>query len=563
MRDRRIRTLSSTVALVCCLLAKQLFAQDQLSDRSTTGIYGTVISRVTHEPIGRALVYSGDNRYGVLTDSEGHFELALPSSERANMLMARKPGFLPTSSQLANGNASARELTISLTPEALIVGRVSLPSSDYPEGIQVQLYSRQVQQGRARWVPSARVRSRSNGEFRFADLAEGNYRVFTLERMDRDPLTFDPHGQMYGYPPAYFPSASDFGSAETIRLSAGQIFQANIALLKRSYYPVKVPVTNVPAGSAVNVLVSPQGHNGPGYSLGYNGGRQMIEGMLPDGNYSLEGTLFGSGNRVHSATGLVNISVNGGPVQGPGMVMVADAAIPIKINEEFTHPGSAPPDAVGFFPRRFHVANPNIELVLAEEIAERLAVPLLNPAGSDDDSLRMANVPPGRYWVNVTSARGYAASIICGGQNLQNQPLAVLAGGSMPPIEIAMRDDWAEIEGTVEGVSQPAVEKKEAGSLFGGKTSGSWNTAFSPHIYLVPLPDAAGEFREISASADGTFRTQIPPGTYRVLAFDREQPDLEYRNPEAMRAYESRGQIVNLGPGGKEHVRVQLVSASD
>jgi hypothetical protein len=34
-----------------------------------------------------------------------------------------------------------------------------------------------------------------------------------------------------------------------------------------------------------------------------------------------------------------------------------------------------------------------------------------------------------------------------------------------------------------------------------------------------------------------------------VLAFKRPNHDLEYPNPEAMRAYESEGALVRLGPG--------------
>jgi len=55
----------------------------------------------------------------------------------------------------------------------------------------------------------------------------------------------------------------------------------------------------------------------------------------------------------------------------------------------------------------------------------------------------------------------------------------------------------------------------------------------------------------------------MPPGTYRVLAFDRPQPDLEYRNPEAMKAYDAKGQLVRLIAGQKEHLHLQLVSPAE
>jgi hypothetical protein len=54
----------------------------------------------------------------------------------------------------------------------------------------------------------------------------------------------------------------------------------------------------------------------------------------------------------------------------------------------------------------------------------------------------------------------------------------------------------------------------------------------------------------------------LPPGSYRVLAFADYPPDFEYRNPEAMQAYESKGAVVRVSGGQKEHVQLKLVSAN-
>jgi hypothetical protein len=48
-----------------------------------------------------------------------------------------------------------------------------------------------------------------------------------------------------------------------------------------------------------------------------------------------------------------------------------------------------------------------------------------------------------------------------------------------------------------------------------------------------------------------------------VLAFDRSQSELEYRNPEAMQSYDAKGPVVRLVGGQKEHVRLQLISTSE
>ena len=59
----------------------QGFAQNLQPDNQSNTVRGTVVNAVTNQPIGRALVYSPDNRYAMFTDSEGHFEFTLPKQE--------------------------------------------------------------------------------------------------------------------------------------------------------------------------------------------------------------------------------------------------------------------------------------------------------------------------------------------------------------------------------------------------------------------------------------------------------------------------------------------------
>jgi hypothetical protein len=145
--------------------------------------------------------------------------------------------------------------------------------------------------------------------------------------MDRDPVTFDPRGQPYGYPPVYFPNATDYAGAQTIQLAAGQIFQADISLVRRAYYSIKVPVANAPAGPGIAVIVSVQGHRGPGFALGYNNRDQMIEGLLPNGNYTLEASGFGP----NATSGLSNISVKGAAVESPRMTLLPNGFVAVIV----------------------------------------------------------------------------------------------------------------------------------------------------------------------------------------------------------------------------------------
>jgi len=582
MYSRCLRGFGLVVALSCCFLTvKQAVGQGlQTENAETDSIRGTVVNSLTHEPIERALVFSPDNRFATLTDSDGHFEFTFPPSSatgggepsagggpvsypapnRPDTLMARKPGFLEDRNRATNLSRAGKQLTLTLTPEALIVGRIVLPSSDDSDRIQVELYRRQVRDGRAHWVSAGTVTSRSNGEFRFADLSAGSYKLLTHELLDRDPLTFDPRGQLYGYPPVYFPNASDFASGETIQLSAGKTFQANISLVRQAYYQVKVKVANVPAGGGVSVVVSARGR-GSGYSLGYNNQEQTVVGMLPNGSYTLEASSFGA----NSASGLLNISVKGAAVEGSRMTLVPNSSIRVNVKEEFTsRENPILSESVGIGVGRFSLQGPrrylNVYLEPADDFGLERPVGLRNPSERGDDSLAIDNVYPGRYWVRINSSLGFASSVTYGGSDLQRHPLMVGAGGSSSPIEVTMSDNAAEVGGVVEGITKPASETETLQLRSRDRLS----YESSAHVYMIPLSDSSGEFRDAWVSPDGNFNLQqVPPGVYRVLAFDHPQPELEYRDAEAMRAYESKGQVIPLVAGQKEQLRLQVISTSE
>lgn len=182
---------------------------------------------------------------------------------------------------------------------------------------------------------------------------------------------------------------------------------------------------------------------------------------------------------------------------------------------------------------------------------------------SQDDSLVLENVQPGRFWVRVYAARGYASSVTSGGVDLLHQPLVVPAGGSIAPIEVTLRDDSAQIEGTIEGANTSRGESTPATAQVSGQMALPAASA-NAHVYCIPLPDSSGSFTDVYVSPDGKFvAPSLPPGVYRLLAFSRPQPDLEYENSEAMRAYDGKGQIVRLGGGQKEHIQLQLIATSE
>ena len=474
------------------------------------------------------------------------------------MLWAKKPGFLeePGSQRGTYIGPAQNEVTLSLVPEGLIVGRVQFPSSKTADRVQLQLYTRQVRDGFAQWVQLKQVTTRSDGEFRFADLPVGSYKLFSLESLERDPLIAIPNGPLYAFPPMYFPEARDFATGDTIQLSAGQEVVANLALVRQRYYEVKIPVVNAQPGPVPGLMVAvhAQGHRGPGFQLGFDPSNQAITGSLPNGNYIIEGSVDVPGPEPGYSTGIANVTVSNRPVNGSPMTLTPNPSIEINIRQDLTSGDKTPPR-----PGRDGTRQPvaYVTLQSAAEISDDRGSAMTYQSQGDPPTL--VGVKPARYWVQVRYFGGYAASLTSGSTNLLREPLVVPFGASLPAIEITLRDDGAEIEATVAATpnedAAPATQTNSANYI--GAAVGSFPLR-QAYVVCVPVANEGGEMKQLSMRPDGTYvLQQVPPGDYRILAFEHTQ-QLEYRNPEAMRAYDSKGQVIHVAPGEKAHIKLQL-----
>jgi len=149
-----------------------------------------------------------------------------------------------------------------------------------------------------------------------------------------------------------------------------------------------------------------------------------------------------------------------------------------------------------------------------------------------------------------------------GGIDLLHHALTVTEG-SNAPIEITMRNEGAEIDGTVEGFSN-VLQKPQGGNESASGSADSVPPHSLPYVYCIPLPDGNGQFAQSPVGRDGHFNLiDVAPGSYRLLVFPRQQPELEYENPEAMKSYESKGIVVRVVAGQKEHVRIPMISPSE
>ena len=132
-------------------------------------------------------------------------------------------------------------------------------------------------------------------------------------------------------------------------------------------------------------------------------------------------------------------------------------------------------------------------------------------------------------------------------------------GASAPAIDIVVRYDTGQINATLDG------EPVQINSFASGGSMPSWardrlfGAGPGPRVYCLPAGNDGGPPREFFNLPEGNYvLSELPPGDYRILTFDEPQ-EFEYHNPDAMRAYDSMGQVVHLTAGQKLQLQLKPI----
>jgi len=535
-------------ALFLALAAISPFAQ-----QTACTVRGKVVDAITRQPIARALVQLGDD--ATLTDANGKFEFTGIRTEEATILV-RRPGYVsnnqndlaPSQDQISSYfvafTPSMAPLEFLLTPEAILIGQITLLNSGTAAGVQVSVYRKAVENGRQIWKINGIATTNGEGVFRVANLAAGTYLLYA--QPPANPFNVISN-KVLGFASAYFPGVTDASGAGLIILASGEHKEVDMTLPRRAFYSVNIRIANAEPGNLVSLDVQDASGRRVNTGTNYDFPKQTARMDLPDGRYVLNVHMLNLvGSRQSQSLGHAEFSVSGRPTYLSVSILPMQS-IPITIRKEFTTSDTGAPVRLA----RSGPNNPGINLTFVPADADFPGTVFGDriepvPGSNDGTSYQIKGIPPGKYWVNADTFEGYISSITSGGDDLSRNPLTIDAGGSSVPIEIVLRNDTGSLDGAI-SMSPNSI---------GGQMPHAW-------IYAIPLFSIVSQLPSTVSSSAGRFTfDHLPPGSYRVLACDSPQV-IEFHTSAGIAAWEGRGQVVTIHPGSADHIQLDLTQTAE
>lgn len=529
------RSLKLYMTVLTCMgifcVTRPLFAQGGFP------LQGTVTNSVTGEAIRRASVQAlGPKPRATLTDDEGHFRLeGLPEGEVP--IAVTKPGYLPE--QAANPaeraptvawtGPDAPPLDLKLVPQSVIFGKITSSEGEPLENIPVTVIRVLVANGRRVFEETSSVITNDEGEFRIANLAAGTYyanagpsaRLFPGTRGVANPREAT-------YPQTFYPNASSMEAGGSVTVQAGQETEANIELKAEPVFHVSGVVTGFPEGAVGELMFARVGRDGADANVPVDSESGKFAGKVRAGTYHLRG-LGGRGN--WGAAGDASLIVNG-DAKGIHVVMARLPSISATARLESPQGNSAGERvALGRM-----LSYPNIGITLMSR-HNMSAQPDYATTVLPGKPVAITDIEPETYRVAITSGDGqWVQAAQSGGVDLLTSDLTIAPGSHPPPIEIVLRDDVANLTGTVTDM----------------------DGAKGATILLLPPADSRREVKTTTVAPQGTFEfTGVVPGTYSVLALERTE-GIEYTKREALESFMSKAVETTLAPSGTGTVQLEL-----
>jgi len=535
MRSIRPATLPLVAILLLAQIAPAASAQ---ADATLFELRGKVVNALTGEPIAGALMQL-PGQPARFSDSDGNFSFAgLPRGRL--VVSARKPGFFDEQRldrwvvrDVSIEVPSDGPVVVKLTPEAVIFGEVKNAQGEPIEYVEVFAERWQMIDGRRRLQVVKNAMTDDEGNFRLAELVPGKYYLAFSpgERSGGAPRRKRHEEQ--GYSLQFYPGVADAGAASAFQVRAGAQVHVTHTLSPQRLFQVSGTVHGVLSNGSFDLQLL----NSSGESVQRNArvDRQSGEfrvSSVPAGNYLLTITQFrrallDGSEQARPLTAAQPLQVTG-DVTGVVLALGAGISLGVQLHDEIP--------AVSADPHRVIIQLRPKDFTSNEQ---RIIV----PAVPEDPRpvTKFENLSPGRYSVEAQAAfpQGYVAELRCGSVDLLRDDLVIAPGAALPPVDVTLRDDGAQLTVAVKKADRAAPvliysEDSPRRSVLTVQPAG---------LTSVSVPN-------------------LPPGRYQVLAVT-DVEDLEFRNPAAMEKYLGRASSVTLQPRDKAAVSVETLDVQE
>lgn len=492
----------------------------------------------------------------------------------------RTPGRAGTILAVGPGQRLA-DLSVTLYPAATITGRVLDQDGEPVVNANVQALRSVFREGERTLENVQQARTNDLGEYRLFWMMPGQYYVsVTYQGSGAGPGPMAGPGFRPGnadaesedrYAPTYYPGTLDVAGASAVKLDPGTVY-SGVDFLLNPVRTVRVSgrVLDGSSGQAAGraqVMLLP-GRRQPGMlRQGLNSrsatdadGRFELHGVVP-GAYTLvaiqgnaggpQGTAPGQGRgRRGRPVATLRMDVGAANVDNVSLVLSEGLNLSGRVYIEGLDPvqglasiarnadrAAAAPD-----PRTAN-SGVNVRLRPRDAVFGEIGGGGLNAGILLNGSFTLEGVPPGDYRLTVNGMPpGYFVKAArLGGKNILDDGLTV-ENTSSGSVDILISPNSGQIDGSVVDDEQKPV----AGSI----------------VALVPdnpRMDRADLFRTATPDQYGRFSlTGIPPGTYRLFAFEELEPGA-HQDPDFIAAFENRAATVRVDERGRQTVQIKRI----
>ena len=430
--------------------------------------------------------------------------------------------------------APGLNVTVTLTPEAIIAGRVADENGAPIENLPVHLAFEGAEEGKRRMFTQPPTFTNEEGEFRFAELRSGRYFV-SAGPSDEVASREGARGRAaLGYAEVFYGGGNDFASATAIDLTPGKRAEVDLRL---ALQPL-LRVTGFYSGKTAPGRPDLEIYNGANQQVvqvrQQSSDHEFEIGPLPAGPYTIRAKAVDTekGECVATAKRL-NLRTD---VTGLQLALAPCATITANLHVERTkneRNSSVSVDQGGFVR-----ANQGYiwQLLLLPKDERTHPTYRARPEKENPDVAIFRGVEPGRYSVEGQLMRGaYVESIRSGMSDLLQEDLVVAPGAEVAPIEVHVRDDSAQLNGKV-------------------KIDADIGAAA-----VIAIPENMPRGAKTAFVVNGQYRfPPLAPGTYQLVAVDRVD-DFAYAERDEMNRHMTHAKEVTLRPNESASVDLEFV----